>query len=59
MKRDFERFNLDRCLNYNIYAIILITTCKLNPIKIMLSGNNVSLSFSLSLFYNRVFGESL
>ena len=59
MKRDYEIFNLDRCLNYNIHTIIKITACKPNPVKIMLWGNNVSLSFSLSLFYNRVFGESL
>jgi hypothetical protein len=28
MKKDFERFNFNHCLNYNIHTIILITTYK-------------------------------
>jgi hypothetical protein len=32
MKRDFEKFNLGCCLNYNIHVVIKIIACKPDPI---------------------------
>ena len=32
MKRDFEKFNLNRCLNYTIHVVIKIIVCKPDPI---------------------------
>jgi hypothetical protein len=41
IKRDFERFNFDHCLNYNIHSIILIATCKSN-------------SCSITIFFHKI-----